>query len=77
MSCSSARFTTSDDTLEAAQQHKIHRMCQMLRLSPGMRLLEIGCGWGSFAEVAARDYGVERRRRHPLAGAVGIRPGAD
>jgi cyclopropane-fatty-acyl-phospholipid synthase len=58
MAYSSAHFTTSDDTLEAAQQRKIHRMCQMLRLSPGMRLLEIGCGWGSFAEVAARDYGV-------------------
>jgi cyclopropane-fatty-acyl-phospholipid synthase len=57
MTCSAAHFA-ADDTLEAAQQHKIHRMCQMLRLSPGMRLLEIGCGWGSFAEVAARDYGV-------------------
>jgi cyclopropane-fatty-acyl-phospholipid synthase len=32
-------------------------MCQLLRLRPGMRLLEIGCGWGGFAEVAARDYG--------------------
>jgi cyclopropane-fatty-acyl-phospholipid synthase len=50
--------TTNDDDLEAAQLRKIHRMCQMLRLAPGMRLLEIGCGWGSFAEVAARDYGV-------------------
>jgi cyclopropane-fatty-acyl-phospholipid synthase len=58
MTYSAAYFAGRDDTLEAAQQHKIHRMCQMLRLSPGMRLLEIGCGWGGFAEVAARDYGV-------------------
>jgi cyclopropane-fatty-acyl-phospholipid synthase len=58
MSFSSAWFEHPDDTLEAAQLHKIHRLCRMLRLAPGMRLLEIGCGWGGFAEVAARDYGV-------------------
>ena len=44
-------------TLEKAQLQKIHRLCQLLRLTPGMRVLEIGCGWGGFAEVAARDYG--------------------
>ena len=43
--------------LEHAQLQKIHRLCQLLRLAPGMRVLEIGCGWGGFAEVAARDYG--------------------
>ena len=43
--------------LEHAQLRKIHRLCQSLRLAPGMRVLEIGCGWGGFAEVAARDYG--------------------
>jgi cyclopropane-fatty-acyl-phospholipid synthase len=43
--------------LEKAQLQKIHRLCQLLRLAPGMRVLEIGCGWGGFAEVAARDYG--------------------
>ena len=58
MSYSSAVFEGPDDTLEAAQLRKIHRMCQKLQLAPGMRLLEIGCGWGAFAEVAARDYGV-------------------
>ena len=43
--------------LQQAQLQKIHRLCQLLRLAPGMRVLEIGCGWGGFAEVAARDYG--------------------
>jgi len=43
--------------LEKAQLQKIHRLCQLLSLTPGMRVLEIGCGWGGFAEVAARDYG--------------------
>ncbi|MCW3474408.1 SAM-dependent methyltransferase [Limobrevibacterium gyesilva] len=57
MTFSAAYFGGSGVTLEAAQLRKIHRLCQLLRLRPGMRLLEIGCGWGSFAEVAARDYG--------------------
>jgi cyclopropane-fatty-acyl-phospholipid synthase len=58
LSCSAAIFGGDrDETLEAAQLRKIHRLCRLLRLTPGMRLLEIGCGWGSFAEVAARDYG--------------------
>jgi cyclopropane-fatty-acyl-phospholipid synthase len=58
MTYSSAYF--AGDTaldLERAQLQKIHRLCQLLRLAPGMRVLEIGCGWGGFAEVAARDYG--------------------
>ena len=58
MSYSSAYFGGNEAvTLEQAQLQKIHRLCQLLRLTPGMRLLEIGCGWGGFAEVAARDYG--------------------
>ncbi len=44
-------------SLEEAQLEKVHRLCQLLQLTPGMRVLEIGCGWGGFAEVAARDYG--------------------
>ncbi len=57
MSYSAGIHAGHDDSLQAAQLRKIHRMCGMLRLAPGMRLLEIGCGWGAFAEVAARDYG--------------------
>ena len=57
MTYSSALFSGENDTLEAAQLRKVHRMCQALELQPGMNVLEIGCGWGGFAEVAARDYG--------------------
>ena len=59
MAYSSALFAGQDDTLEAAQTRKMHRLCTMLGLQPGMRVLEIGCGWGGFAEIAARDYGCQ------------------
>jgi cyclopropane-fatty-acyl-phospholipid synthase len=58
MTYSSALFGDGADSLEAAQRAKIHRLLQGLALRPGMRLLEIGCGWGALAEIAARDYGV-------------------
>ena len=58
MTYSSAVFE-SGDSLEEAQARKIRLLLDRLQLKPGQRLLEIGCGWGSFAEVAARDYGVE------------------
>ena len=57
MTYSSALFADGAVGLEAAQMAKIHHLCRMLDLRPGLRLLEIGCGWGAFAEVAARDYG--------------------
>jgi cyclopropane-fatty-acyl-phospholipid synthase len=57
MTYSSGLFDGSDDSLEGAQLRKIHRLCQALDLRTGLRLLEVGCGWGAFAEVAARDYG--------------------
>ncbi len=59
MTYSSALFTSPDQSLEEAQLAKIHRLCQAIDLKPGMSLLEIGCGWGAFAEVAARDYGAK------------------
>ena len=46
------------ETLEDAQARKLHLLLDRLELKPGDRLLDIGCGWGSLAEVAARDYGV-------------------
>jgi cyclopropane-fatty-acyl-phospholipid synthase len=58
MTYSSAIFAPGD-TLEAAQARKIHALLDRLELKPGQRLLEIGCGWGWLAEIAARDYGVE------------------
>lgn len=44
--------------LQSAQQAKLHMICEKLHLQPGMRLLDIGCGWGGLAEFAARFYGV-------------------
>ena len=58
MTYSSAVFEGSD-TLEEAQARKLRLLLDRLDLKPGQRLLEIGCGWGSLAEIAARDYGVE------------------
>lgn len=56
MTYSSAIFEPGD-TLGQAQARKISLLLDRLSLQPGQRLLEIGCGWGSLAEVAARDYG--------------------
>ncbi|APR31880.1 cyclopropane-fatty-acyl-phospholipid synthase [Citrobacter freundii] len=44
-------------TLEDAQNAKLKMICEKLQLKPGMRLLDIGCGWGGLAEYAARHYG--------------------
>lgn len=45
--------------LDAAQEAKLELTCRKLLLSPGMRVLDIGCGWGGFAAYAAEKYGVE------------------
>ena len=45
-------------TLEEAQEHKLKLICTKLRLEPGMRLLDIGCGWGGLLRYAAQNYGV-------------------
>ncbi len=45
------------DTLEQAQERKLRRICEQLELRPGDRVLEIGCGWGSFALLAAGEFG--------------------
>jgi cyclopropane-fatty-acyl-phospholipid synthase len=59
MTYSAALFAHPGETLEAAQERKMRALCDALGLRPGMRVLEIGCGWGGFAELAARDYGVQ------------------
>ncbi|MFI6316231.1 class I SAM-dependent methyltransferase [Nonomuraea sp. NPDC050556] len=46
------------DTLHRAQRRKLDLVCGKLRLRPGMRLLDVGCGWGSLLLHAAREYGV-------------------
>lgn len=45
-------------TLEEAQRAKLDALCKKMDLQPGMSVLDIGCGWGNFAEYAAREYGV-------------------
>ncbi|CQD35450.1 cyclopropane fatty acyl phospholipid synthase [Yersinia mollaretii] len=45
-------------TLEQAQENKLRMICEKLQLAPGMKLLDIGCGWGGLAAYAARHYGV-------------------
>jgi cyclopropane-fatty-acyl-phospholipid synthase len=47
-----------DDGLDAAQEEKLDLVCRKLGLQPGMRVLDVGCGWGSFALHAAGRYGV-------------------
>ncbi|EPK4541560.1 cyclopropane fatty acyl phospholipid synthase [Serratia marcescens] len=45
-------------TLEEAQEAKLRMICEKLQLQPGMRLLDIGCGWGGLSAYAAKHYGV-------------------
>jgi cyclopropane-fatty-acyl-phospholipid synthase len=54
---SCAYFRSPDDTLEQAQAQKKAHIARKLRLSPGMRVLDIGCGWGGMALTLARDHG--------------------
>ncbi|MGE5190223.1 MAG: class I SAM-dependent methyltransferase [Gemmatimonadota bacterium] len=64
-------FEAPDDDLETAQERKLDIVCRKLRLAPGERFLDIGCGWGGLILHAASRYGVR---------AVGItlsRPQAD
>ena len=50
--------TGPDSGLDAAQEAKLDLVCRKLGLQPGMRVLDVGCGWGSFALHAAARYGV-------------------
>ncbi len=45
-------------TLDQAQEDKLDLVCRKVGLKPGMRVLDIGCGWGSFMKFAAEKYGV-------------------
>lgn len=56
--CYSCGYWKEADTLHEAQLAKLELACRKLELRPGMHVLDIGCGWGSFAEYAARHYGV-------------------
>ena len=89
MTYSSGLFATGQESLEAAQTAKYAALCDRLDVRPGDHVLEIGCGWGGFAEYAARqrglrvtgltisraqhDYARDRIARAGLSGQVDIR----
>lgn len=56
MQYSCAYFPTGKEDLNAAQEKKLEHLCRKLRLKPGERLLDIGCGWGGLAIYAAEKY---------------------
>jgi len=55
---SCAYFAHEDDDLETAQEQKLDLLCRKLRLRPGDRLLDVGCGWGALLVHAVERYGV-------------------
>lgn len=55
----SCGYWSGASSLEAAQEAKLELICRKLKLKPGMRVLDIGCGWGGAARYAAEKYGVE------------------
>mgnify|MGYP001240554113 CR=1 FL=1 len=89
MTYSSALFKTGQESLERAQEQKYAALVDSLGLQPGDHVLEIGCGWGGFAEYAAgkrglrvtaltisqaqHDYAVARMQRAGLAERVEIK----
>jgi cyclopropane-fatty-acyl-phospholipid synthase len=58
MTYSCAVFASPEDTLEQAQARKVDLVARKLDLKEGMRLLDVGCGWGAMSIHAARHYGV-------------------
>src|SRR3954452_1040328 len=59
MTYTCACYPTETSTLEEAQAHKYDLVCRKLDLQPGMRLLDVGCGWGGMVRHAAKHYGVQ------------------
>ena len=88
MSYSSALFKDGQEPTEKAQIRKYESMVNMMDVKPGDHVLEIGCGWGGFAEYAAKerglnvtgltisqeqhDYAVERMKKLGLSDKVNI-----
>jgi cyclopropane-fatty-acyl-phospholipid synthase len=58
MAYTCACYPSEDATLEQAQEHKHDLVARKLGLQPGMRLLDVGCGWGGMVRHAAKNYGV-------------------
>jgi cyclopropane-fatty-acyl-phospholipid synthase len=59
MQYSCAYFHTGSEDIDTAQEQKMAHICRKLRLQPGERLLDIGCGWGGLVRYAAAHYGVQ------------------
>lgn len=53
----SCGFWPNAKNLDEAQKNKLNLICRKLYLKPGMKILDIGCGWGGFAKFAAKNYG--------------------
>jgi cyclopropane-fatty-acyl-phospholipid synthase len=72
---SCAYFKSGDETIEQAQEQKLDHICRKLRLQPGDRFLDIGCGWGALVMHAAERYGARAlgitlsENQHALANA--------
>jgi cyclopropane-fatty-acyl-phospholipid synthase len=89
MTYSSAYFESPNQSLQQGQMHKYKEICERIQAGPGSHILEIGCGWGGFAEYAAKHrgskvtcltispaqkaYAEERMRRNGLSDQVEIR----
>ncbi len=52
----SCAYWKNAETLEEAQRHKFRLICEKLKLHPGMKVLDIGCGWGGLAKYMAKEY---------------------
>ena len=72
MAYTCACYPRADATLEQAQEHKFDLVARKLGLTPGMRLLDVGCGWGGMVMHAARKYRVQALGRHPVRAAGGL-----
>ena len=74
MTYSCALFEDGTETLEDAQRAKLELICSKLELEPGMRMLDVGCGWGSLAIHAAREHGAAVLSGHSVGAPGGTRP---